>query len=103
MSERTGRALVTGSMLAVAAILVARRNEVADPFRNAFALAVLWLGLSLLADISPEVAGPFAILVAFYAWNELGSGHGLLPGQAAKAKAGAQAAGAKAFTSIPSS
>lgn len=34
--------------------------------RKAYAAGAVTLGLSLLADVAPQVAGPFAVLLALY-------------------------------------
>lgn len=69
--------LVGGFMFAAIGI---RRDQIQDPYRFAWAAGVITLGLSVLADIAPEVAGPFAILLlmAVY-WKNRGV-LGSLPG-----------------------
>ncbi len=55
------------------AMIGIKRDSIPDPFRYAWAAGVIVLGLSVLADISPEIAGPFAILtlLAVY-WKNQG-------------------------------
>jgi hypothetical protein len=53
--------LVCGALMFAAVAL--RRQTIQDPFRFAWAAGVITLGLSVLADIAPEIAGPFALLV----------------------------------------
>jgi hypothetical protein len=72
VSKQTANTIVLlagGLMFAAIAI---KRATIPDPFRFAWAAGVITLGLSVLADISPEVAGPAAILVllAVYTRNK---------------------------------
>lgn len=53
--------LVAGGLLFAAIGL--RRSQIRDPFRFAWAAGLLTIGLSATADIAPEIAGPFALLV----------------------------------------
>ena len=68
MSERTAKTIVllVGAMMCAA--VFARRSTIKDPFRFAWAAGVITLGLSVLADIAPEIAGPFALLVLLAVW-----------------------------------
>lgn len=59
-SSKTWVLLAGGLMFAAIGL---RRNQIADPFRFAWAAGVITLLLSVLADVAPEIAGPFAILV----------------------------------------
>lgn len=94
MSPQSAKTIVLvagGFMFAAIAI---KRDSIPDPFRFAWAAGVITLGLSLLADLAPEIAGPFAILVlmAVY-WKNRGVLGSVLPGGGAlPAGAGAQAA-----------
>jgi hypothetical protein len=80
MSERAAKTmvLVAGGMM-FAAIGI-KRGQIADPFRFAWAAGVITVFLSVLADIAPEVAGPFALLVlmAVY-WKNRGVIGSVLP------------------------
>jgi len=80
MSERSAKTmvLVAGGMM-FAAIAI-KRGQIADPFRFAWAAGAITLFLSVLADIAPEVAGPFALLVlmAVY-WKNRGVIGSVLP------------------------
>lgn len=80
MSPNTAKSVVllTGALM-FAAIGI-RRQQIADPFRFAWAAGVITIGLSLLADIAPEVAGPFAILllIAVY-WRNKGALGSVIP------------------------
>lgn len=71
MSPQTAKTMVllTGALM-FAAIGI-KRTTIPDPFRFAWAAGVITLGLSVLADVAPEIAGPLAILVllAVYAKN----------------------------------
>lgn len=80
MSERSAKTIVLlagGLMFAAIGI---RRDQISDPFRFAWAAGVITLGLSVLADIAPEIAGPFAILLlmAVY-WKNRGVLGSVLP------------------------
>jgi hypothetical protein len=72
VSESTAKALIIGGGLGTIAIIFLRRNQLSDPFRNAWAAGALWLFLSLLADIAPQVAGPAALLVLIFAYAKVG-------------------------------
>lgn len=103
MSERTAKTMVLlagGLMFAAIGI---KHDAISDPFRFAWAASAITLFLSLLADISPPIAGPAAILVllAVYAKNRgvLGS---VIPTTANTSTAGA-AAGASAGAGAGSS
>ncbi len=71
MSERTAKTMVLVAGALMFAAIGIRRSSIPDPFRFAWAAGVITVFLSLLADVSPEVAGPAAILVllAVYAKN----------------------------------
>lgn len=53
--------LVAGGLMFAAIGL--RRDKIDDPFRFAWAAGVVTLLLSVMADLAPEIAGPFALLV----------------------------------------
>ena len=57
-----------------------KRGQIQDPYKFAWAAGVITLGLSVLADVAPEIAGPFAILVlmAVY-WKNRGVIGSVLP------------------------
>lgn len=59
-SAKTTVLLAGGLMFAAIGF---RRSQIDDPFRFAWAAGVITLGLSVLADVAPEIAGPFALLV----------------------------------------
>ena len=65
MSEKTAKTIVllTGAFL-FAAIGI-KRSTIPDPYRYAWGAGLITLGLSVVADIAPEVAGPAALLVLF--------------------------------------
>ena len=63
MSERTAKTIVLVTAGLMFAAIGLRRGQIADPFRFAWAAGVITLFLSLLADVAPEIAGPFAILL----------------------------------------
>ena len=69
--------LAGGLMFAAIGI---KRATIQDPFKFAWAAGVITLFLSVLADVAPEVAGPFAILVllAVY-WRNRGVLGSVLP------------------------
>lgn len=63
MSTRTAQVtvlLAAGLMFAAIGI---KKATISDPLRYAWAAGAITLFLSLLSDISPEVAGPAAVLV----------------------------------------
>lgn len=76
-SAKTMVLLAGGLMFATIGI---RRGQIQDPFKFAWAAGVITLFLSVLADVAPEVAGPFAILVlmAVY-WRNRGVVGSVLP------------------------
>lgn len=80
MSPSTAKTVVLVAGGLMFAFIGIRKDKLTDPFRYAWAAGVITLGLSLLADISPEIAGPFAILLvlAVYAKNR-GVLGGVLP------------------------
>ena len=59
-SAKTMVLLAGGLMFAAIGL---RRSSIPDPYRYAWAAGVITLFLSVLADVAPEIAGPFAILV----------------------------------------
>lgn len=63
--------LVVGGLLF--AIVALQGSKFDDRYRAFWAVGVMTLGLSVVADIAPEVAGPFAILllIAVY-WKNRG-------------------------------
>lgn len=69
--------LAGGLMFAAVGI---KHASIADPFKYAWAAGMITLFLSVLADVAPEVAGPFAILVlmAVY-WKNKGVIGSILP------------------------
>ncbi len=73
MSSSTAKTVVLIAGGLMFAMIGIKRDSIPDPFRYAWAAGVIVLGLSVLADISPEVAGPFAILtlLAVY-WKNQG-------------------------------
>ena len=79
-SAKTIVLLAGGLMFAAIGI---RRSAIGDPFRYAWAAGVITLGLSVLADVAPEIAGPFALLVlmAVY-WRNRGVVGSVLPTKA---------------------
>lgn len=80
MSPQTAKTIVFVAGGLMFAMIGIKRSEIPDPFRYAWAAGVITLGLALLADISPEVAGPFAILtlLAVY-WKNQGVLGSVLP------------------------
>lgn len=63
MSATTSRTLVLVAGGLMFAAIGLRRDRIADPFKFAWAAGVVTLFLSVLADVAPEIAGPFALLV----------------------------------------
>ena len=89
--------LTAGLMFAAIGI---RRDRIADPFKYAWAAGVVTLGLSVLADLAPEVAGPAAILVlmAVY-WRNRGVIGAATPiGKASSSSASASSASSSSST-----
>lgn len=72
MSEKTAKGLVVFSGVGMLAIVGLRAGKLSDPFKNAWAAGAIFVGLSLLADISPEIAGPTALLVLLFAYAKIG-------------------------------
>lgn len=66
MSPKTANALVSGSALWLGLYgLVLRPSKGgSDRYRYLGAVALVYVFMALLADVSPEVAGPFALLLA---------------------------------------
>lgn len=109
MSPNTAKSVVllTGALM-FAAIGI-RRSQISDPFRFAWAAGVITIGLSLLADIAPEVAGPFAVLllIAVY-WRNRGVIGSVVPSTlntstaaSSSAAAGIAQGSTQAFQAIP--
>lgn len=71
--------LVTGGLLF--AFVALKRDKLADPYRFAWGAGVVTIGLSVVADLAPEIAGPFALLLlmAVY-WKNRGALGGVLAG-----------------------
>lgn len=57
--------LIAGGLEAVFVLARARRGSLkeGDTYKSLWAIGLLTLGLSILADFIPEIAGPFALLV----------------------------------------
>lgn len=74
MSDRSAKTIVLVAGGLMFAAIGLKRDQIQDPFRYAWAAGLITLFLSLLADVSPEVAGPAAVLVliAVY-WRNLGA------------------------------
>lgn len=111
MSERTAKVIILLAAGLMFAAIGIKRDSIEDPFRFAWAAGVITVGLSALSDISPEVAGPAALLVliAVYWRNKgvIGSVPGLsgksggipsTPGNRATSRSGTAAAGTAART-----
>jgi hypothetical protein len=99
VSERTAKTIVLVTAGFMFAAIGIKRSTIPDPFKFAWAAGVITLALSLLADIAPEVAGPFAILVliAVY-WKNKGVLGSVLPGGQGQAVSGATAGAGQAAT-----
>lgn len=71
--------LVTGGLLF--AFVALKRDKLADPYRFAWGAGVVTIGLSVVTDLAPEIAGPFALLLlmAVY-WKNRGALGGVLTG-----------------------
>lgn len=63
MSSSSSKTLVLVAGGLMFAAIALRREQIGDPFKFAWAAGVITLGLSVLADLAPQVAGPFALLV----------------------------------------
>lgn len=55
--------LSLGTMFAVTAIRDLQGKQGGSTYRRLWATGVLAVGLSMLADFAPDIAGPFALLV----------------------------------------
>ncbi len=64
-SAKTIVLVTAGVMFAVVGL---KRSSLPDPFRYAWAAGVITLGLSVVADVAPEIAGPFAVLLLMAVW-----------------------------------
>jgi hypothetical protein len=75
------------------AAIAIKRQALPDPYRFAWAAGLITLGLSVLADTVPEVAGPAAILIlmAVY-WRNRGVLGSVLPQSHTAATASSPAA-----------
>ena len=65
MSSSSAKTLVLVTAGLLFAAIAVKRNSIADPYRYAWAAGVITIFLSILADIAPEIAGPFAVLLLF--------------------------------------
>jgi hypothetical protein len=45
------------------AAIALRKDQINDPFKFAWGAGVITLFLSVISDIAPEIAGPFALLL----------------------------------------
>lgn len=90
MSEKTAKALVTAAAAGIGIYGLVLRPSAGgvDKYRYLGAVALVFVFLSLLADISPEVAGPLALLLALAVYARYLAQRG-----AVKQKPGANAAG----------
>lgn len=80
MSPATAKTIVLVSGGLMFAMIGIRRSSFPDPFRSAWAAGVITLGLAVLSDVAPEIAGPFAILVLMaVAWKNKGALGSVLP------------------------
>lgn len=66
MSPKTANALVSGSAvwLGIYGVVLRPSSGGVDRFRYLGAVALVYVFMALLADVAPEVAGPFALLLA---------------------------------------
>ena len=80
MSPNGAKTIVLLSSGLMFAAIGLKRTQISDPFKYAWAAGVITLGLSVLADISPEIAGPAALLIlmAVY-WKNRGVIGSVLP------------------------
>lgn len=92
MSPQAGKTWVLVAAGLMFGILFVKRDSFPDVFKAAWAAGVVVLGLSVLADVAPEIAGPAALLVlmAVY-WRHRGALGGVVTAKAnpTPAKAGA--------------
>jgi hypothetical protein len=63
MSPQTAKVLVLGSTGAMFALVLLDSSSTDSRIRRLWPLAVVSVGLALVADVAPEIAGPFAVLV----------------------------------------
>lgn len=99
MSSATAKTVVLVAGGLMFAMIGIKREQIADPFKFAWAAGVITLGLSVLADVAPEIAGPFAILtlMAVY-WRNRGVLGSVLPNAAAQKAASSVAPGGNLFS-----
>lgn len=64
MSSDQATKLVFLGALATAAVVVAKAEGEEERFRALWAIGLLFVALAALADFAPQLAGPFAALVA---------------------------------------
>jgi hypothetical protein len=88
VSSSTAKSIVLVSGGLMFAMIGIKKDTISDPFKFVWAAGVITLGLSVLADVAPEIAGPFAILVlmAVY-WKNRGALGSVLPSTAGNAAA----------------
>lgn len=100
MSPATAKTIVLVSGGLMFAMIGIKRSQISDPFKFAWAAGVITLGLSVLADVAPEIAGPFAILtlMAVY-WKNKGALGSVLPSGPAQTAASSIAPGGNLFGS----
>lgn len=104
MSPKTANALVTGSAawLGLYGLVLRPNSGGADRYRYLGAVALVYVFMALLADVSPEVAGPFAILLALaVAVRYAQERRGPTAAQAGAAGTGAAATAGSALTALP--
>lgn len=99
MTPATAKTIVLVSGGLMFAMIGIKKDTIPDPFRFAWAAGVITLGLSVLADVAPEVAGPFAILVlmAVY-WKNKGVLGSVLPGTASTGGSAGKSSSVKGAT-----
>lgn len=68
MSPQSARTMVLVSAGVMFVAIALRRDQIKDVYRYAWAAGVITLFLSVLADLTPEIAGPFAMLILLAVW-----------------------------------
>lgn len=84
MSAQSGKTWILVAAGLMFGILFVKRDSFPDVFKAAWAAGVVVLGLSVLADVAPEIAGPAALLVlmAVY-WRHRGALGSVVPSKPA--------------------
>lgn len=106
VSSKTANALVSASAvwLGIYGLVLRPSKGGTDKYRYLGAVALVYVFMALLADISPEVAGPFAVLLAVAVavqYSRERRGTTASSGTVKQAATGASGAAAQTFQALP--